>query len=340
MRAINLTSVFLCIAVSQAFAGDSGGMIQLRVYGTTAGQTDSPAEILIVDAQGRRTGFLREAPLDGDTLLNKVEEIPVSMYIRQGLDAPSDEDPVVVDPRGGASYRVLTISDATSGYYNLKLIGVNNGGYQLEGTFQKTDGDITHLNNFNGFVLQGETTTISINYDPAPGAPAPVMTKTVTFDTLRNDVSAARQLNQLGDDKFVRGLIKNIDLAEKLAAVCDKRKREKDKPCEPAANVLKLFVKRLELANHKCDVRNPAPCDEEREWTAFRREHGKDHDYDDFFRDWSRDDWHKDKKTCKRFVSDDALKIISGDAGWLIKSLGGEMDKRHDEPRGDDKKGR
>lgn len=338
MRTIKSTLVFLCIAASQAFGEDSGGMIQLRVYGTTAEQTDSPAEILIVDTQGRRTGFLREAPLDGDTLLNKVEEIPVSMYIRQGLDAPSDEDPVVVDPRGGAYYRVLTISDATSGNYNLKIIGVNNGGYLLQGTFQKSDGNITYLKDFNGFVVQGGTTTISIDYNSTPGTPATVIIKNITFDSLRNDVTVAKQLNQLDDDKFVRSLVKNIDLAEKLAGVCGKRKQRKDKPCQPAIAVLKLIIKRLELANRKCD--NPTDCDEEREWTAFRKEHGRDDDYKDFFREWDRDDWHKHKKRCKRFVTDEALKIIKDDAGWLINSLGGEIDKGHNEHHGNDKKGR
>ncbi|HCC47154.1 MAG TPA: hypothetical protein DEQ38_03425 [Elusimicrobia bacterium] len=102
--------------------------------------------------------------------------------------------------------------------------------------------------------------------------------------------------------------------------------------------MLKLFLKRLELASRKCD--KPANCDEEREWTAFRKVHGKDDDYRDFFRDWDRDDWHKHKRQSRRFVTDEALKIIKDDAGWLIKSLGGEMDKRHDEHHGNDKNGR
>ncbi|HBE88316.1 MAG TPA: hypothetical protein DDW67_04155 [Elusimicrobia bacterium] len=129
----------------------------------------------------------------------------------------------------------------------------------------------------------------------------------------------ARQLNQLGDEKFARSLTKNIDLAEKLAGVCDRRKGKKDKGCQPAVAVLKLFIKRLELANRKCD--NSADCDEEREWAAFRKEHGKDAEFGGFWREWDRDDWHKHKKAVKRFVTDEALTIIREDAGWLIKSL-------------------
>ncbi|MBI5743261.1 MAG: hypothetical protein HY952_01805 [Elusimicrobia bacterium] len=156
------------------------------------------------------------------------------------------------------------------------------------------------------------------------------MAKTVVFNTLRNDVLVARQLNQLGDDKFVGSLTKNIELAEKLAGVCEKHKTSKTKGCKPAANVLKLFVKRLELASRKCD--KPDACDEEREWSTFRKEHGREDDYKDFFRDWDRDDWHKHKKQCHRVITDEALKIIKDDAGWLIKFLDGKAEDERGKP--------
>jgi len=176
---------------------------------------------------------------------------------------------------------------------------------------------------FKGYASSGSTTEYQIYIDPTPGAPAPVITKIVTFDVLRNNVLVAQKLNQLGDDKFAGSLAGNIDLAEKLAGVCDKRRAKKTN-CEPAASVLKLFVKRLELANRKCD--NPVDCDEEREWSAFRKAHGGDAEYKDFFRGWDGDGWHKHKKTCKRFVNDEAFKIIKEDAQWLIKSLGANQE--------------
>ena len=190
-----------------------------------------------------------------------------------------------------------------------------------------------------GFTVAGQTVTINVDYDPTPGAPAPVITRTVTFDVLRNDVSVAQSLNQLSDDKFARSLVKNIDLAQKLSTTCDKRKHNKDKVCEPAVAVLKLFIKRLEKANQKCDSKKPQACDEDKDWDDFDKEHRKDHDYDDFFREWDRDDWHKDKKKCKRFVTDEALEIIKEDAQWLIKSLGGEIEKEHDDLHGGKEKG-
>jgi hypothetical protein len=149
----------------------------------------------------------------------------------------------------------------------------------------------------------------------------------------------AQSLKQIGDDKFVASLNRVVNLAGRLADKCNKHDKHR-KSCAPAVAVLKLFVMRLETANRRCDSKNPGGCDEDRDWDDFGKEHRKDHDYDDFFREWDRDDWHKHKKTCKRFVTDEALKIIKEDAQWLIKSLGGEIDKKHGDKHGHEEKGR
>jgi len=166
-----------------------------------------------------------------------------------------------------------------------------------------------------------------MHFDPIPGAPAPVIVKAVAFDTLRQDLNVAQKLSQIGDAKFVGSLTRMVNLAERLAdkrEKCDKHMRG----CAPAIAVLNLFSKRLEAANHKCDSKSFKACDDDSDWDDFGKEHRKDRDYGDFFREWDKDAWHKDKKTCKRFVSDEALKIISEDAQWLMKSLGG-VDKDH-----------
>jgi len=319
---------FLVSTMSYCSASTGVGLIVLRIHNETTGYFDTPAEILVTDSQGRRTGYSPIAPFDNSERLNMFEEIPGAIYSQEGVGASSDEDPYAVDDSNLSNSREVRLQEAVQDKYTVQIIGRKTGRYSLDGVFEKSDGSSQSLENSPGFIIQGETTTISIDYNPTPGTPAPVIIKTITFNTLRNDVSVARQLNQLGDDKFVQSLVKNINLAEKLSGVCNKRKAKKDK-CEPAIAVLKLFIKRLELAN-RCD--KPADCDEEREWAAFRKEHGRDSDYKDFFRDWDRDDWHKHKKQCKRFVTDEALKIISEDAGWLIKSLGGSVEDERGKP--------
>jgi hypothetical protein len=321
-------------------AAAADGVIELSAFNMTTGYFDTPAELLITDSQGRRTGYSPSAPFNKAEQLNMYREIPGGMYHQDGIGSSSDENPTGVDDSGFSNFRRLRLQGVTQGIYLLQIIGRETGQYGLDGTFEKFDGTLQFLAETPGFIVQGQTTTLSINYDPTPGTPAPVITKTVTFDVLRQDLTVAQQLKQLGDDKFVRSLINSIDLAERLLTVCDKRKHNKDKDCEPAIAVLKLFIKRLEKANQKCDSKKPHACDEDKDWDDFDKEHRKDHDYEDFFRDWDRDDWHKHKKQCKRFITDEALKIIKEDAQWLIKSLGGEIEKDRDDHHGGKEKGR
>jgi len=314
-------AVFLVSAsVPISYAADRSS-ITIAIHNSTDTAKDTPAELLLTDPQNRRTGFDATAPFDEAAGVTGIYEIPESNYSIQGIADNTGE--------GGDEplYREMYIHAPLPGVYLVQIIGKQTGGYSLFGDFHNSD--LTRQDyDVSGFVVAGQTITTSVEFDPAPGAPAPVITKNVTFAGLHNDVTVARQLNQLGDDKFASNLDKNIDLAEKLSGVCNRRKARKDK-CEPAIAVLKLFIKRLELAN-RCD--NPADCDEEREWAAFRKEHGRDGDYKDFFRDWDRDDWHKHKKQCKRFVTDEALKIIKDDVQWLIKSLGGKVEDEHGKP--------
>ncbi len=328
-RAFTVTGFFILLFMESYCFADNG-LIVVRIHNETTGYFDTPAEMLIIDSQGRRTGYSPDAPFDEVHQLNRFDEIPEGMYSQEGVGSSSDEDPYAVDDSGLSNSRELRLQEAVQEKYTLQIIGRKTGRYSFDGAFEKSDGSLQTLENSLGFIVQGETTTISIDYDPTPGTPGPVITKTVTFDGLRNDVPVAQKLNQLGDDTFVRSLVKNIDLAEKLSAQCDKRRHGKDKGCAPAVSVLKLFIKRLEIANHKCDSKKPQACAEEKDWDAFGRAHRKDHDYDDFFREWDRDDWHNYKKTCKRFITDEALKIIKEDAQWLIKSLSGEVKDDHD----------
>jgi len=280
---------------------------------------------MITDSLGRETG---QNPFTSEDK----GEIPDSGYsieslgeLKEGGDSATEGD--VFSGPESTSFEMGPVQAV--GVYNVRIYGIRDTKYALEILITDRDNK-SRLLKFESYLSSGAINSLDVNIDPTPGVPAPVITKTVTFDTLRNDVAVARQLNQLGDDKFARSLVKNIDLAEMLAGVCGKRRHGKDRPCQPAIAVLKLFVKRLELANRKCD--NPADCDEEREWAAFRKEHGRDDNYKDFFREWDRDDWHKHKKKCRRFVTDEALKIIRDDTGWLIKSLGGKTGDEHDKP--------
>jgi hypothetical protein len=302
--------LFILLFIQPAVASDLSGLyFHVNSYTRDGAlSTDAFVSIVLRDPFGRETSY---NPFTGESLAN----IP---YSGSDIDSIDDYETGQLGPK---SIELDVIPAANSGEYLLSVIGGITGRYSITLRAKNSVGDRIANVEWFGYSLVGSTDTFNFVFNPTPGAPAPFMLKAVTFDVLRNDVSVARQLNQLGDDKFVRSLAKNIDLTEKLSGKCDKHR--KDKKCAPSIAVLKLFIKRLELANRKCD--NPADCDEEREWAAFRNVHGGDNDYKDFFRDWDKDGWHKDKKTAKRFVTDEALKIISDDVQWLIKSLGGEV---------------
>ncbi|MDD5210673.1 MAG: hypothetical protein PHV36_14890 [Elusimicrobiales bacterium] len=327
-----MSLIFLAMVFANVpgISADDESSITFVIHNSTDTAKDTPAEVMLTDNQGRRTGFDASAPFNDAAGITGVNEIPGSGYSIQGIGDESGEE------NDEPFYRELYVPEPLPGKYTLQIIGRQTGGYLLSGGFYDSNHNGQHYD-ASGFIVSGQTVTINLEYSPTPGAPAPVVVKTVTFDVMRQDLTAAQQLKQLGDDKFVRSLVKTVDLAGKLSAMCDKRKHSKDKGCEPAVAVLKLFVKRLEKANQKCDSKNSRECDEDKDWDDFNKGHRKDHDYDDFFRDWDRDDWHKHKKQCKRFVADEAFKIIKEDTQWLIKSLGGKVDKEHDHHGGEGK---
>jgi hypothetical protein len=285
---------------------------------------DVLAHFVVTDPVGRRTGQVLYPSRAN------LKEIPNAKYIAERLGDEETSSP-------GTEGVEFWLRPVHIGTYTVTFSGVADTAYTYEVNFYNTDhNDISpDAGKMEAFISSGAVVEYKVYCAPSSVSPIPNITKTVTFAILHNDVLVAQKLNQLGGDKFVRSLSKTIDLAEKLSAFCDKRKHNKDKGCVPAVAVLKLFVRRLELANHKCDSKNPKACDEDKDWDDFGKAHRKDHDYDDFFKDWDRDEWHKHKKTCKRYVSDEALKIISEDTQWLIKSLGGEFGKAGTDDSGD-----
>lgn len=291
----------------------------------------------------------------------------MSFFISTGENSELQLNPYITDPRGikaghledgsstvtnlGGGYGIDRIDDDETpgslgtakmeinvwpvrvGTYTVTFYGLSDTNYRMATDYNLNDGTRSRpqITEYTGFISSGAVRTYSMVV-ANPNQP-PVLVKGVTFQVLRQDIQTAFQLNQLGDDKFVNSLTRMVNLAEKLSGKCDKH--GKDKKCSPAIAVLNMVIKRLETANRKCDNENPVACDEEKDWNDFGKAYRKDHDYDDFFREWDRDDWHKWKKKCKRFVSDEAFKIITEDTQWLIKSLGGEIDKKDRHSDGD-----
>jgi len=285
--------------------------------------TNTYVQILVVDSYGNKTGF--------DPILSKkVRNIKNSYY---GIDVISNyETGETITPETVK----LGITPVESGTYTVILFGLKSTSYSLYSEFYNVNGDMILLPISEiGYITQNSTQSYSLHLDPTPGAPAPTITKIVIFQTLRDDFNVAQKLNQIGDDRFVNSLIRMVNIAEKLYNRCEnvKEKVKDDKHkklCyKPVIAILELIKKRLEIVNRICD--NPGECkskcklkdecDEERAFDNFRKENIKEEGIKEFFSEWDKDEWHKHKKMCKRFVTDEALKIISEDIDWLIKSI-------------------
>lgn len=313
---LSVFAIVSAIGTSFLFAHD---LSSISADLSTVSSGETKAFLVVSDPSGRRIGG--NITLGTDAEFN---EIPTGACSVEVLDDNDNGNP-------GPESVQCSISAVSVGTYTFTLYGRETVRYRMYLSGTDNYGDyVSNPNIVLGYIVNGATLTYSVAYDPGSMQGITSVTKSVSYSSLRQDIESALSLSQLGDEKFAASLIKNIDLVEKLAGVCKRRKAPSFKDCEPAADVLELFVKRLETANRKCDSGNPQQCDEDKDWDDFGKEHRKDHDYDEFFRDWGRDDWSKDKKTCKRFVANEALKIIKEDAQWLIKSLGGDTDKDHE----------
>jgi len=321
----------------------------LSRFSIHAGSGDNPTKVqfIVTDSQGRKTGF--ESYYYGETgyiNVNAFTESPHSNYYTEYISSldPSDAP----EPESA----IFGMREVIKDTYTTQFIGIDNCKYHFVINFRNSEGkDAINLYGVNyNYITKGSTQSYSLYLEPTPGAPAPVITKMVTFDTLRQDFTVAQKLNQIGDDKFVSSLIRMVNVAEKLYNRCqqikDDSKQDKRKKLyyRPVIAILELIKKRLEMVNRICDNPNECKskcklkdeCDEETTFNNFRKGNIKEDGIKEFFIDWDKDEWHKYKKHCKRFVTDEALKIISENIDWLIKSLDGNKDKPKDKLDKDD----
>ena len=234
---------------------------------------ETKIHVLVTDPLGRQIGL---NPFIGV----QFNDTPHTNYSVESIDDYESGSP-------GPESIELGIMQAMGGKYSIFVFAIDNTEYSLEIRGYRSDGLQEDIQTFSSYITSGTTDSYIMQFDPTPGAPAPIIIKEVTFDVLRNDILVAQKLNQLGNDKFKDELIKIIDRAEKLSIKCDKKK--KDDKCgnkKASANQLNSLIKRMEQSLKKSSK-------------------------------------EKDKK--KKFITEEALNIIRDDAEILIKDLGGKI---------------
>jgi hypothetical protein len=324
----------------------------LSRFSIHAGSGDNPTKVqfIVTDSQGRKTGFESYVyDEDGDIGVRSYKEISHSNYYTEYVGSL---DPTVVPDEPESA--IFGMREVIKDTYTIQFIGIDNCKYSVEGYIDDTNGKTKSIFVFTAYITSGTTQQYSLYIDPTPGAPPPTITKIVSFQALRDDFNVAQKLNQIGDDRFVNSWIKMVDIAEKLYNRCENLKsKEKDENKQdkhkrlcyrPVIMILELIKKRLEIVNKICDNPNECKmkckdkdeCNEEMMFDNFRKENIKEEGIKEFFSEWDKDEWHKHKKHCRRFITDEALKIISEDIDWLMKSIGVEKDKSKDKLEKDD----
>jgi hypothetical protein len=109
----------------------------------------SPAEIVITDPEGRRTGF------DPMTEVS-YEEIPLSSYGLEYLAADEGEPEIL-------ERKVLYINTPLNGEYTVAIIGTGNGPIGLEVTQVDNDGNGSMIT-VSDIVANGVVNTYQLNY--------------------------------------------------------------------------------------------------------------------------------------------------------------------------------
>lgn len=293
MMGLAIIVLAMSMAPAHSYAIDLSSLdITAHTFNTKTG-----VQLLITDPLGRQTGF---RSINGQN----IQDIPKSNYFIESID-----NDVTIE-RGNEV--VIFGQDMPSiGTYTITVLGLASSKYNLSLKAADLMGHPIALgyDTFQNYISTGASQQYNLQYDPTPGAPAPVITKTVTFDVLRQELQTAFQLKQTGDDKFVAKLDKILKQGQ--LAINHKKDNERENKKE-AVEKLREFIARLEKA-----ARQETDEDDDR---GDRSKSAKSEKYED-----------KRRHETKRFVTAEALKILKSDAEILIKVLGGNPEKdRHE----------
>ncbi|GEM_PF-2027075 len=260
----------------------------------SAGSDNQPIEnrktkvqFIMIDSQDRKTGFKSIYVFESG-------DTGVKSYHEIPNSAYSVEQICSLDPNDPCEPESAVLNffpPVLKDTYTLQFIGFDDCKYSGGMYLGYRDGSTSNSITFRAYISSGAIQEYHLSIDPAPGAPPPVLKKEVTFRLLKEDIEVAYKLGHLGGKKFKDELIKIIDRAEKLLLKCEKKEKNKDK-CgnrKAAINQLKSLIKRMEQALKKGEKKK------------------------------------EDKG--KKFIVEEAFKIIKGDAETMIDDLGGEIGK-------------
>ncbi|GAB4362793.1 MAG: hypothetical protein Kow00128_02910 [Deltaproteobacteria bacterium] len=135
-------------------------------HGSIEIRLGSPAEILVIDPSGRRTGYDSSSGSD-------LHEIPSSAYFLDGIDddLSGETEPEV---------RTLFIDEPIDGLYRIQVIGTGTGEFWIKFLSNDRTGDVSHQT-MNGTIGSQKRYDYELDYSSDPDFPSVVMPRTYEF---------------------------------------------------------------------------------------------------------------------------------------------------------------
>ncbi|HKC65447.1 MAG TPA: hypothetical protein VKB86_17530 [Pyrinomonadaceae bacterium] len=167
---------------------------------------NSPAELVVVDSQGRRLGHLSE----GD-----VFEIPDGSYFRE-FPFADDTDTGIAngDPSGIKTAHIPSPQNGTT--YQVTVTGTGLGTYTLRVQTLAVDGTVQAVN-IAGVTDVGIKSDYRIEYSSDPGSGLSV-TRAASFDSALDDVRDSLKLGLIDNQGISNSLSRKIEAAAEAAA--------------------------------------------------------------------------------------------------------------------------
>ena len=203
-------------------------ILGIRTFGRGVGPTNrvtfyiaSPAELFLIDPLGKRIGI--------DPTTNQfVSEILQSSYYEDEIGA--DEGTGRIGP-----VKVLDIMEPIEGEYQLQIIGMASGSYNLTARTEDRGGGVQQIV-VEGVIAKDIVSVFDVDYSSIPGIPTEIERIITVADTV-NDTEINYELGGI-TQKFVKDiLIAKLKVAQKLQEQKEKQLEHFDELIEKAKNL-------------------------------------------------------------------------------------------------------
>jgi len=163
-------------------------------------QVADEADLLVVDANGLRTGF---DPAPGVI----VKEIPSSGYLRNQIG-----DDATGETSTGVTHSVQVLRP-TPGPYQITLTGLRLGLYTAKVYAYSQNGQVPSPLTITGLTSPGATSSLQLQYSPSTGTPSTVLLM-ASFQSTIADISNSLQLGLIDNHGIANSLSQKIQAAQ------------------------------------------------------------------------------------------------------------------------------